>query len=459
MLEIIELAFKDLISAIQIARLYPDWHPQFQKGIDRSYLSLQDVLSQRRDLVIGIVGEELAFEKEIFFDLSKSLKHMILYLKDRGVERIEFSCGLTKEDLSKFISLLVIPKEQIKHEPQEYLETLGIKNIAVGKVKFSQPQSKGTAEQTKIPSDWDIYQDATEKVTDNFEGILTAKEIDHLVLRHALSSIMDNLLGRYHDLLTLATIKRYDLKTFYHTLNVSMLSMYFSSKLGFSRDQVLDIGLAGMFHDVGKLYISRKILGKPDKLSDEEFSKIKSHALVGAEMMLNYVESLGMLPVIVCFEHHLRCDLKGYPKVSFYERPHIASLIVSICDVYDALSQRRGYKADYPPEMIYNLMIKEKGEAFDAVLLDKFFTIMGIWPVGTIVLLSDARIATVIQENEDDILSPKIEVIAPFDKKETIDLKMAKGKVKIERSFNPFKEGSQYLSLIYPNLGNDLTSQ
>jgi len=452
MLDKIELAFRDFISAIQIARLYPSWHPQFEKSIAKSYTSLKEVLALKQTLVIGIVGEELAFEKEIFFELSKSAKQMILYLKERRVERIEFSQDLKLEELSKFVSFLVIPKDQIKHEPQEYLIDLGIKNITAGKVRFAATPVKEVQAKVTLPDNFGIYQNAGDKIINNIEGILGSGDIDHLVLRHALSNVMDNLLGRYHDLLTLATIKRYDLKTFYHTLNVSMLSMYFSSKLGFSRDQVLDIGLAGIFHDIGKLYISRKIIQKPDKLSDDEFYKIKSHVTRGAEIMLKYVETLGLLPVIVCFEHHLRYDLKGYPKVAFYEKPHIASLIVAICDVYDALSQRRGYKADYPSEMIYNIMIKEKGEAFDSALLDKFFKITGVWPMGTIVLLSDERIAVVKEENEDDMFSPKVEVIAPFDKKEEIDLRTTKGKTKIERSFNPYNEGRQYLSLIYPHL-------
>jgi putative nucleotidyltransferase with HDIG domain len=403
---------------------------------------------------VGIVGEELAFEKEIFFDLSKSVKQMILYLKERNVEKIEFLRGLTKDELSKFISFLVMPKDQVKHEPQEYLTVLGIRNIVVGKIKFTVSSPKNTL--AGLSSYLDIYEDAVDKITYSLGEIINTGDIDHLVVRYTLNNVMENLLERYHDLLTLATIKRYDLKTFYHTLNVAMLSMYFASKLGFSRDQVLDIGLAGLFHDIGKLYISRKIIRKPAKLTDQEFDKIKSHVTVGAEIMLKYVESLGLLPVIVCFEHHLRYDLKGYPKVSFYEKPHIVSLIVSICDVYDALSQRRGYKADYPTEMIYNLMIKDKGEAFDPVLLDKFFKIIGVWPVGAIVLLSDARIAVVRKVQEDDIFSPEVEVIVPFDKKENIDLRITKDKVKIERSFNPFREGRQYLSLIYPHLGKGL---
>lgn len=455
MLEKVEDAFRDLISAFQVARLYPDWHPQFKKSVEKAYISLEEALEGREELVIGIVGEELAFEKEIFFELSKNVRPMILYLKERGIERIAFMRGMENEELSRFIAFLITPKEEIKIEPQERLSLLGIRNIVVGKIKASSPlRDTGWPRPRNYLG---VYEDSLGKVAHSLEKVLSGEKIDYLFLRSVVNNVMEGLLGRYQDFLNFAAVKRYNLRTFFHILNVSLLSMYFSSKIGFTKDEILDIGTAALFHDIGKLYISRKIIRKPAKLTEEEFTKIKSHCLIGAEMLLKYVDGLGILPVVVCFEHHLRYDLKGYPKVSSYQKPHIASLIVSICDVYDALSQRRDYKSDYPPKMIYDLMMKEKGEAFQPQLLDKFFKIMGVWPVGTIVRLSDARVAVVIDENEDDIFFPKVEVIAPPDKKETIDLKTVKEKNKIERFLNPLKEGKEYLPLVYPDPENNLT--
>lgn len=442
----IEDSFRDLISALQTARLYPDWHPEFKKSIDRAYAALRDVLRERQNLVIGIVGEELAFEKEIFFDLSKASRQFILYLKERGIERIEFTQGLENEELSKFITFLTTPKEELRHEPEEALPLLGIKNIIAGKIKVSSSALNDKVE--KAIDYLSLYENSLDKFTDSLEKVLNEQEIDHLSLRLNVSNVMESLLGRYQEFLNFATMKRYDLRTFFHVINVSILSMYFSSKMGLAKEEILDIGTAALFHDIGKLYISRKILQKPAQLTAEEFSEIKSHVIIGSEILLKYVDTLGELPVVICFEHHLRYDLSGYPKVSFYKKPHIASLIVSICDIYDALSQRRGYKNDYPPKMIYDLMMKAKGTTFEPHLLDRFFKIIGVWPVGTIVALSDGRIAVVRQENEDDIFSPRVEVIAPEDKREAIDLKMAEGRNKIERSLNPLNEGKEFLPLI-----------
>lgn len=450
MLEKIESSFRDLISVIQIARLYPDWHPQFKKSIDKVYLSLGEALKERQELVIGIIGEELAFEKEIFFELSKTARPMILYLKDRGIERIVFYRGMENEELNKFISFLITPKEEIKTDAQDYLSFLGIKNIVVGKIK-SFTDTSLAVKAGQLINYLSVYENSLDKISHSIETVLIEGELDHLSLRLTVNDVMENLLGRHQDFLNFAVIKRYDFRTFTHILNVSILSMHLSSKLGFAKNEILDIGAAALFHDIGKIYVSRKIIQKPGLLIEEEFAKIKSHVIIGTEIMLKYVDTLGVLPAVVCFEHHLKYDLSGYPKLAFAQKPHIASLIVSICDIYDALSQKRGYKNDYSPKMIYEIMMREKGIAFEPQLLDRFFKITGVWPIGTIVALSDGRIAVVRQENEDDIFFPKVEVVSPQDKKQIIDLKAAKDKTKIERFLSPFKEGKDYFSLIYPS--------
>ncbi len=320
----------------------------------------------------------------------------------------------------------------------------------MGKIKVGPvtPEGSLTEEAGQLINYLGVYNNYQTKVSQSIEMMLDNETVDYLALRLAVTNVMENLIIRHQELLKLATIKRYDLNTFVHIINVSILTMYFSSKLGFTQDNVLTIGIAGLFHDIGKLYISRKIIGKQDKLTGEEFEKVKNHAVLGAEILLKYVNTMGILPAVVAFEHHLRYDLTGYPKLAFTQKPHIASLIISICDVYDALSQRRSYKSEYPPNMIYDFMIKEKGRFFEPNLLDNFFNLMGVWPIGTIVLLNDSRIAVVRQENEDDIFCPKVEVIHPADKREFIDLKPKKESLKVERALNPFTEAKDYLRLI-----------
>jgi HD-GYP domain-containing protein (c-di-GMP phosphodiesterase class II) len=276
--------------------------------------------------------------------------------------------------------------------------------------------------------------------------MLNSEEVDYLDLRFNILAVMENFMGNHHELLNLISLKKKDLVTFIHLLNVSILSMFFSSKLGFSKEDVIDIGISALFHDVGKISISQKIITKSSKLDESEFVKIRSHPVHGAKILLKYKEDMGILPAVVAYEHHLRYDLKGYPKIVYPVKPHIASLIVSICDVYDALSQRRTYKKDYPPNRIYEIMNKGKGNLFDPVLLDNFFKIIGVWPIGSIVSLNDDRIAVVRSINEKDIFSPKVEIISPEQKGEAIDLTTCDKN--ITASLNPFVEGKKYLDRV-----------
>jgi len=444
MLDKIEGLLRELFTCLQSAKMYGTDHALFQKELDKGYLVFQDALSARDEIIIGIVGEELAFEKEVLFDLSKMLNPTIIYLKERSIERLSFYRGLSRDELEKFVVFISGKKEESGVDPQTQLSLLGIRNISVGKLKTTD-ETIAQAAQESIKK-LSLYDDSAKNVSAALDNALNLEKIDHLSLKSSINNIVENLSGKNNDILKLATLKRYSLETYTHMLNVSIIAMHFSSRLGFDKEEVLNIGIAALFHDIGKLYISRKVLNKKDKLGEQEFDQIRSHTLLGAEMMLKYIDSLGILPVVVTFEHHLKYDLTGYPKLPYVRKPHIVSSIVSICDVYDALSQRRGYKQDYSPDIVYSIMNKDKGSAFEPNLLDRFFRIIGVWPIGAIVSLDNGMVAVVRDENESDILRPKVEIIYPRENREAVDL-LKRQELKVQRYLDPWKEGKEFLPL------------
>lgn len=442
--ETTELFLKNLISCWQTARIYNIEHRLFLESLRKTYASLKVAFDGKKELVIGILDEELASGEDIFFELSKKVTKTIDYFKKLGIERIVFNSNVSEEELTKFISFLIIPIDEMRHTSQKYLSFSGIKNIEVGKIKA--PGEYFSEEETKEETELKHYQESLERLSNLLDGVLNNNTVDGLSLKFIANDIMDNLKEGYQIFSKLKEVKNYDMLTFTHLLNVSILAIYFAHKLSFSRDDCLDIGVAGLFHDIGKLYIAKKIIQKKGKLDEEEFDKIKSHTVLGAEILLSHIDVLSILPAVVAFEHHLQYNLEGYPKLFFPHKINVVSSIIAICDVYDALIQRRSYKRDYPPEIIYEIMSKDKGRRFDPKLLNVFFKIMGVWPRRTIVRLEDGRIAIVKQENEDDIFSPIVEVV-DGGPKELIDLKIRK-EIKIKQSLNPLTEGEKYLDLI-----------
>jgi HD-GYP domain-containing protein (c-di-GMP phosphodiesterase class II) len=446
MVEKIKFALLNLSSAIQAGKIYSKDHPSFQEFIIRAFKTLQEVVSRKKDLVIGIVEDELAWEGEIFFSLSQKLNALVLYLQEKNIERIVFLPDLNEEELMKFALFLIDREKRGSGDAQEFLTALGVRNIRAGKIRALTSQSaiaEDTVKAKKKRKDKTIR-----NVSQIIENVLNEEDVDYLELKFNVLNYMEDYLGRREELADLVSIKKKDLTTFLHLLNVSIICMFVSSKFGYSQEDVLDLGIAGLFHDIGKLAISRRILKKPTQLSEDEFYKMKHHTTQGAEILVKYTNAVGKLPAVVAFEHHLRYDMKGYPRLSHPRKPHTASMIISMCDVYDALAQRRSYKKDFPPKKIFDIMMDGKGTSFDPVLIEAFFRALGVWPVGTIVSLSNRRIAIVRKTNENDIFKPMIEVFHPAKSREMIDLADEKVKLKITKSLNPFKEGKKYLEMI-----------
>ncbi len=430
------------MNAIQAAKLYRDGHPKYKEFVASLYAKAQEILEAQKELTVGIVSGELAWEDEIFFNLSKRLASLIAFLEESRIARIVIQQGLRLDELSNFIIFLARTKNIDKVEEKEYFTLHGIQNIRAGRLR-AQVKTDDVAMSVQLKTKYDS---SLESAVRSLNMVLNEEEVDYLDIRFNILGVMEDFMGRHQELLNLISVKDRDLTTFVHLLNVSLLSMFFASKLEFSKDDVLDLGIAALYHDVGKLFISLKIIQKETKLAEREFVQMRDHPLLGARILDDYKDTLGILPIIAAFEHHMRYDGTGYPKVAYPRKPHLAAMMISICDVYDALALKRCYKKDYPPDKIYELMILEKGKMFDPELLDKFFQHMGVWPVGSVVALNDGRVGVVREVHEQDICRPLVEVLSPQNGGEFIDLLKRKDLVIVE-TLNPYDKGREYLSL------------
>jgi len=434
-----------LMNTIQAAKLYRDEHPKFQEFVEGLYAKILEILEERKELTIGIVSGELAWEDEIYFNLSKRLAPLITFLEESRIARIVFQQGLRLDELSHFIIFLAKTKNLDRVDEKEYFTLHGIQNIRAGRLRAQvKAENVDVAAQIKTK-----YDSSLQGVAHSLNMVLEEEEIDYLDLRFNILGIMEDFMGRHQELLNLMSVKDRDLATFVHLLNVSLLSMSFASRLDFSKDDVLDLGIAALYHDVGKLYISLKIIQKKTRLAEREFIQMRDHPVLGARILDAYQDTLGILPIVAAFEHHMRHDRTGYPKVSYARKPHLAPMMISICDVYDALALKRSYKKDYPPEKIYELMILEKGKMFEPELLDNFFKHMGVWPVGSIVALSDGRVGVVRAIHEQDICRPLVEIISPQNGGESVNL-LEHQHLFIAETLNPHDKGRDYLSLVKP---------
>lgn len=210
-------------------------------------------------------------------------------------------------------------------------------------------------------------------------------------------------------LLSLVRIKTVDDYTYLHSVAVCGLMIALGRQLDFDEGQLKEVGLAGLLHDVGKIFIPSKILNKTGRLTDEEFGIIKSHPLKGWELLKQSAD-ISDTALDVCLHHHERVDGTGYPDRLSGDDLSLYARMASVCDVYDAITSTRCYKASWEPAESLRKMAEWKEGQFDETIFSAFVKTVGIYPTGTLVKLRSGRLAVVTEQNEASFLMPIVKV-------------------------------------------------
>jgi HD-GYP domain-containing protein (c-di-GMP phosphodiesterase class II) len=225
-------------------------------------------------------------------------------------------------------------------------------------------------------------------------------------------SLVDDVvesINRHPDaLLSLLRLKNADEYTYLHSVAVCALMVTLGRQLGFNDGQCHDAGMAGMLHDLGKAAMPQDVLNKPGKLTPEEFEVIKQHPVRGYEMLLAGADvSEGVLDV--CRHHHERLDGTGYPDRLTEEQISLLARMGAVCDVYDAVTSDRPYKAGWDPAQALSQMATWKGH-FDPMVFQSFVKSVGIYPTGSLVRMRSGRLAVVLDQNPSALTKPRVKL-------------------------------------------------
>ncbi|WP_421197653.1 HD-GYP domain-containing protein [Aeromonas enteropelogenes] len=290
-----------------------------------------------------------------------------------------------------------------------------------------------------------LYQEARELQGKFIRHLKAGEPIDITPLAEVAEEMVDTMFTHGDAMLCLARIRAKDAYLMEHSMNVAILLANFGRYLGLERSILKELTLGGLLHDVGKIMTPDEVLHKPGKLTDEEFAIMRQH-VVHSYGILKNTKGITATMLEVAANHHERLDGSGYPRKLKGDQLSLHTRMSCIVDVYDAITADRVYKTGMQPTQAFRILLKGINQHFDAELVTKFIKCMGVYPVGTLVMLSNQRLAIVMQRNEQQPLKPVVKVIYHATQRHYLEvqwLDLAKSNVQesIESTVDPKEYG------------------
>jgi HD-GYP domain-containing protein (c-di-GMP phosphodiesterase class II) len=380
----------------------------------------------------------------------EGFKFLMEEMKGYNIGSIAFLEDLKEDEIGRlpyvFASVKPEKSDETFEELREKLIDRGVNGIEIS--LLPEDESKGNALDSKEQAKR-LYSQTLSVASEAMEDAKMGKTLKLKKAKRAVQGMVDQLLTTETNLLGLTTIRCHDEYTFNHSVNVCILSLAIGQRIGLNRGILCQLGIAALFHDLGKADVPLEILNKPSSFEKEEWEIMQKHPVFGVKrlMQLKGLDALNARVVTGAFEHHLNYDLSGYPKVPYGRPLSLFGSIISIADCYDGLTSSRVYaRVPHTPDKAINFMMARSGKAYNPVLMKLFVNCIGIYPIGSLLLLNTGEFA-VIMENHPDTESwnaPKIKIIGTASGEEIdgplIDLQKESEK-SIARMLDPEKYG------------------
>lgn len=393
------IAFHRVINTIKI---HQDNNRLLQESVHRFKNILSDMAGSGEFEVqvwrarIYLQGEKLLYRRNAV----QLINEILDYFSERkfqGLRFLSISINASLEDLMAFARLT---NESAAHkDPPSWLAT-NLEAAGIFWVEILQEVNETTSsfEFQKKEHARKVYKHTVSSLKEVAVKVSRRSAAGVRNARRLAQSMVDMVMDDESLILGLTTIRDYDDYTYTHSVNVALLSMIIGRHLGLSQVFLEQLGICGMFHDLGKVEVSKEILLKSGKLNNAEVSQMRKHPLIGVQriLKLNAPHDLKARIVLGPFEHHLNYNLTGYPQIIYSTKQTLFGRILRIADTYDALTSHRSYRSrDFTPDEALSLMWAKAGKDFDPILLKVFINIMGLYPVGSVLVLDTGEICLV----------------------------------------------------------------
>ena len=391
---------------IRNSHLHEPDNEVFDEPMDRLRSVLEIVLHQEGKLDLECTGSELFANR---MRLRPEIRNLQIYryvaseISSRGLGGLRFITPPDRRALASFLAVL------LRHDGvggsvaafNRALDEAGV--IEIDALERRQEEIEPAADRRQRAIE--TYQQALDFIRECMTGKESPAEVNLRRAKRTIHKMVDLSYeeGDGFSLAGLAAVKSHNEYTFNHMVNVCVLAISFGQRLGLARSRLAELGLCALYHDMGKLQIPLEVLEKHGKLSEEEWALMGNHTVFGARSLYPLIsgDRSSVDRVLAALMHHGGFDGGGYPKLQVLDRQPLFVRMVAIVDAFDAMTTKRVYQKQFLPDEALAIMQQEAGTRYDPLLLKAFINCLGVYPVGSLVMLASGELAVVCQSNAD----------------------------------------------------------
>ncbi len=406
------------------ARIVDANNATFKNQSETFFTHLSNHCNEYGDITIkAVAGHYFVNERMIKFDEkgSSGAAQVVAEWKTLGIGGLTFDASITLDDVRLFIPFIaaVKPNSSNIEELAARLKVQGhsgVHLLALKREESQQRQHLSDQERKTIRlTARSAFFQAMTTVQELVVNVSQDREINLAKTRRVVQALIDHVSRDESSLLELAAIRDYDDYTYAHSTNVCVYALTMGARLGMDRSRLSQLGFSALFHDIGKVKLPKDLIQKPDAYDENDWIQMQRHPLLGAKTILSrlQLDEHTARAARSAFEHHINNDYTGYPTLRYQHQPlDLFSKIISIVDTFDALSSGRVYlRKSIAPDEVIRKMRHQMAIKFDPFLLKIFTNVVGIYPSGSLVLLSTEEIALVLTNNEQDLARPYVKIV------------------------------------------------
>lgn len=391
-------------SAQRALKLYPLENAAVQRALDELLGHGEALLRLEGDVEVRLTGDVIFINQtrlRLGLDNFAAFSGFVGLMRGAGVGVLFISAGVSRREWQAWLSILAaLPATD---DPIERLESLrqrmqqaDITHLSVepgGTDGDDGPQKDEALERAKR-----TYAHGVSVARDVVTGVRMGRTPSVHRLKRAVQLIVDQVLENELSISGLTTLRDHDEYTFTHSVNVCIFAIALGKRIGLDRMQLYDLGLAALMHDIGKSRLDLEIINKTTALDDQEWRRMQAHPWLGTLTLfkMREGEALPYRAILAAHEHHMKVDLSGYPRPIRPRRLGLFSRLVAVADGYDAATTRRVYQSEpWEPEAVLREMWMNASRGYDLTLVKALINMLGIYPVGSCVILDTFEVAIV----------------------------------------------------------------